>query len=79
MTDIFVGKKETFVYVLRALSELEENDKVVIKARGRMISKAVDIAELTKRQKKGLQEDIKIYSEKIDGRNVSIIEIELRK
>jgi DNA-binding protein len=50
-TPVLVGKKPVFSYVLAALTQFQNgSDKVVIKARGRAISKAVDVAQiLTKR------------------------------
>ena len=46
---IFVGKKPTMNYVLAVVTQFNNNvDKIVIKARGKTISKAVDIAEITK-------------------------------
>lgn len=54
-------------------------ERVVILARGRNISKAVDVAELVKRVFNGrvVVEDIKIGTEVLEGRRVSTIEIVL--
>ena len=47
----FVGKKPLMSYALAALPQFNSgNDEVIIKARGRAISKAVDVAEIIKRR-----------------------------
>ncbi len=52
MTDenaVFIGKKDTMSYVMAAVTQFKSgSDEVVIKARGKAISKAVDVAEITK-------------------------------
>lgn len=46
---VFIGKKETMTYVMAVATQFNDgSDEVVIKARGRAISKAVDVAEITK-------------------------------
>ena len=81
---VYIGKKETMAYVMAVVTQFnQESDEVVIKARGRAISKAVDVAEITKN--KFLQEvgikDIVTDTEKIEQEdedrtvNVSSIEI----
>ncbi len=83
---VFIGKKETMAYVMAVVTQFnQESDEVIIKARGRAISKAVDVAEITKN--KFLQEigikDIVTDTEKIEQEdedrtvNVSSIEITL--
>lgn len=44
---VFIGKKETRVYLFSVEGQAKVNDKVRIKARGHLISKAVDIAQLS--------------------------------
>ena len=45
---VFVGKKPVMNYVLACLTLLQNGaNSVVVKARGRAISKAVDVAEIT--------------------------------
>lgn len=45
---VFIGKKETMNYVMAVVTQFNSgSDEVVIKARGRAISKAVDVAEIT--------------------------------
>ncbi len=85
---VLVGKKPVMNYVLATLTLLNQDVKeVVIKARGRAISKAVDTVEIVrKRFLKGKVDikEIKIDSQVVqspDGRQsrVSTIEIVLEK
>ena len=80
---VLVGQKPTMNYVLATTMPLNEGRTVILKARGRAISKAVDIAEITRRRffKEASIRSINIETEEIkssmDGRprNVSTIEI----
>lgn len=46
---IFVGKKGTMAYVLAVITQMNQGStEVTIKARGRAISRAVDVAEIVK-------------------------------
>ena len=83
---VFIGHKPTLSYVLVAVTILSKNTTCTIRARGRAISKAVDVAEITKR--KFLSEmvtlvDIQIGSEDVTSdrgqRTVSTIDIVLEK
>ena len=82
---ILVGRKPTMNYVLATTLPLTEGKKVVLKARGRAISKAVDVVEVVRRRfvKDAKIENVNIGTEEgrvgNDGRprNVSIIEITL--
>jgi len=84
---IYVGNKPIMNYVLAAVTQFNNGaSEVVIKARGRAISRAVDTAEVVR--KKFLTDvevkDIKIDTEEITGErgdviNVSSIEIYLAK
>jgi len=84
---IFVGKKSVMNYVLAALLQFDSGAKeIVLKARGRAISKAVDVAEIIKRrllEDKIEVKDVKIGTELVgegdSARNVSTIEIVLAK
>jgi DNA-binding protein len=82
---IFVGKKPLMSYALAALLQFNAgNELVTIKARGRAISKAVDVAEVIKRRLFKDQADVRninIGTEILgeDMRNVSIIEIVMAK
>jgi DNA-binding protein len=84
---IYVGRKPTMSYVLAVVTQFQSSgsDEVVIKARGRSISTAVDTAEIVRNRfiKDAKLKDIKIGTESItneeEGRtsNVSSIEITL--
>lgn len=80
---IFIGKKPLMSYVLAALRQINDDDGVVvIKARGKAISRAVDVAEILRNQfvTTATVDEIEISTERLtsdDGResNVSSIEI----
>ncbi len=81
---VFIGKKPTMSYVSAAIGIIKDNKKCIIKARGKAISKAVDVAEiLTKKfvtnakyKKIGIDTDSLTNSEgKVS--NVSSLEIEI--
>ncbi|MHC1605281.1 MAG: DNA-binding protein Alba [Candidatus Methanofastidiosia archaeon] len=85
---VYVGSKPQMSYVLAVITQFNEGktEEVVLKARGRAISRTVDVAEIVKN--KFLPdikiEDIKTSTEQVtreDGStsNVSAIEITLRK
>ncbi len=85
---IFIGKKETMNYVMALLTQFNSgSDEVVIKARGRAISKAVDVAEITRNRFMEEAEITEIITdtEKIENEdgsgstNVSSIEITMKK
>ena len=83
---IFVGKKPTMNYVLAVVTQFNNNvDRIVIKARGKTISKAVDIAEITKHKfiPEAKYGNINIETEVLHGErgdsNVSSIEITLTR
>lgn len=55
---VYVGKKGTMAYVLAVVTQMNQGAKeVVIKARGKAISRAVDVAEIVKNK---FVENIKI-------------------
>ncbi|MGQ9478854.1 MAG: DNA-binding protein Alba [Thermoproteota archaeon] len=48
---VLVGKKPALVYAVACLMQMtSENSEVILKARGRAISKAVDVVEILKRR-----------------------------
>jgi len=86
MTDdnvVYIGNKPVMSYVLAVVTQVNSgSDELVIKARGRAISRAVDTAEVVKNKfMPGLEvKDIKIGTEQIVGEsgdkaNVSSMEI----
>lgn len=84
---IYVGKKPKMSYVLAAVTQFSDGQKEVkIKARGKAISRAVDVAEILKnRFIKDLKvKEIEIGTDEVsteDGKtlNISTIEIDLAK
>ena len=84
---IYIGKKATMNYVLAVVSQINGGcSDVCIKARGRAISRAVDVAEIVRnRFVKDLgYKDVKIETESLPGEhggnaNVSSIEIYMSK
>ena len=83
---IYVGNKPPMSYVLAVVTQFSASTEVVIKARGRAISRAVDAAEITRNRfvTDAKIKEIKIGTESItneEGRtsNVSSIEICLTK
>ena len=85
---IYVGHKPPMSYVLAVVTQFNasSSDEVVIKARGRSISTAVDTAEIVRNRfvPDAILKEIKIGTEAItneEGRtsNVSSIEINLTK
>jgi DNA-binding protein len=80
---ILIGKKNTKSYVLAVITLLNQGaTKVVLKARGKAISTAVDVAEMVRHKfVKDLKvEDIKISTEELaneDGTKVRVSAIEL--
>lgn len=83
-TSVYVGKRPTMNYVMATMMILNEGKNATIKARGRAISHAVDVAEILKRKfvPNAKYKDIRLSTEQLtndDGRviNVSSMEIEL--
>ncbi len=84
---IYIGKKGAMVYVLAVITQFNNGaSQVVIKARGKVISRAVDVAQIV--MNKFLPEvkvkDIKIATEELLAEDntksrVSAIEITLAK
>ena len=83
---VYVGSKPILAYVTAIMTSFGRNaEEVILKARGRSISSAVDAAEVTRnRFLSNLTYEITIGTEEMQGdeggtRNVSTIEIILRK
>ncbi len=79
---VFIGKKPVLNYVLACMTLFKSgHEEVVIKARGRSISRAVDVVEVLKNRflSKAEVSDIKIGTEELHGdngpTNVSTIDI----
>jgi len=84
---VYIGRKPTMSYVLAVITNFSSSDtkEVTIKARGRAIATAVDVAEIVNRRfMKDLNvSDITIGTEEMEQeggtRNVSIIELKLAR
>jgi archaea-specific DNA-binding protein len=83
---VFVGKKGVMAYVLAVITQMGDGAKeVTVKARGKSISRAVDVAEIVRNKSQEIKlESISISTEEVetdDGRplKVSAIAIKLKK
>ena len=83
---VYIGSKPILVYVTAIMTAFGRNpEEVIVKARGRSISSAVDAVEVTRnRYLSDLTSEVTIGTEEMKGdeggtRNVSTIEIILRK
>src|SRR2546427_9178476 len=85
--EIFVGKKPIMTYVTATLVQLANEPIVIIKARGKSITRAVDVAQIIVKRMETLGYKVgpvKLGSEAIqsqDGktRNVSTIEVHISR
>lgn len=81
---IFVGKKGTMAYVLAVVTQMNQGAKeVVVKARGKAISRAVDVAEIVRNKfiNDAKISDIKTLTEEVtteDGKPIKVSGIEIR-
>ena len=83
---VYIGSKPILVYVTAIMTAFGRNpEEVIVKARGRSISSAVDAVEVTRnRFLSDITSEVTIGTEQMKGdeggtRNVSTIEIILRK
>ena len=81
---IYVGKKPPMSYVLAVVTQFNTtgSDEVIIKARGRSISTAVDTAEIVRNRfmTDATIKEIKISTENVtneEGRNSNVSSIEI--
>lgn len=84
--EILVGKKPLMDYVRAAMLQLNTgSEDIVIKARGNLTAKAVDVAEIIKRELMNeiKVSDVKIFSEIVRNREgitrISAMELVLKK
>ena len=81
---VFIGKKNAMAYVLAVVTQMNQGSKEVnLKARGKAISRAVDVAEILRNKfVKDLKvENIGISTEEIsteDGNTLKVSAIEIR-
>ena len=64
---IFVGNKPPMNYIIAVLTEFKKSDEVVVKARGRAISKAVETVEVVRKK---FLADVKISDIQIGSENI---------
>jgi len=83
---VYIGNKPVMNYVLAVVTQFNNGaSEVAVKARGKAISRAVDVVEVSRNRflKEAKIKDIKIGTEKIatdrGESNVSIMEIVLTK
>ena len=84
---VFIGKKPLMTYVTATLVQLANEPTVIIKARGKSITRAVDVAQIIVKRMDTLgykTSQVKLGSEVVksdDGRtrNVSTIEISVSR
>ena len=83
---IFIGSKPVMNYVLAVVTQFNDNDSVILRARGKAISRAVDTAEIVRNSfvQDAEVADIQISTEEVENynnekTNVSIIQIKLEK
>ncbi len=84
---IFVGKKPVMTYVTATLVQLANDELVTLKARGKSIVKAVDVAQIVEKRMGSMGykiKDVRIGNETMESqdgktRNVSTIEIDITK
>lgn len=83
---VLVGQKPLMSYVLAIVTQLSNSGEVTIKARGKVISKAVDVCQIAKNKfaKDVKIDDVKLGTDEVEAReggkiNVSSIEIHMKK
>jgi DNA-binding protein len=83
---IYIGRKPVMAYCLAVMTAMKDDSEVTLMARGRAISKAVDVAEVVKNQflTDLVVKDISIGTEQLESedgspRNISNIAIALSK
>jgi DNA-binding protein len=83
---MFIGKKPVMGYALSAAMQLTQYEEVVLRARGKAISRAVDVAEVIKHRlgngqfvTRYIKIDTDVVGEGPEKRNVSTIEIGVGK
>lgn len=83
-SSVYIGKRPTMNYVMACMTLLTAGKVCTIKARGRAISHAVDVAEILKKKfvPNAKYKDIRLSTEQLTNENgkmsnVSSIEIEI--
>ncbi len=83
---VLVGQKPLMSYVLAIVTQLSNSGEVTVKARGKVISKAVDVCQIAKNKfaKDVKIDDVKLGTDEVEAKeggkiNVSTIEIHMKK
>ncbi len=83
---VYIGRKPVMAYCMAVMTSMRNSSEVTLMARGRAISKAVDVAEVVRNQflTDLVVKDISIGTEQLESedgspRNVSNIAIALAK
>ena len=81
-TTVYIGKKPRMTYVIAATKQITQGGEVILKARGKSISQAVDVAEIMRRRyvRDAHVDNIRIATEVLESEdgepaNVSSIQI----
>ncbi len=80
---VYIGKKPTMNYVLAVLTHFHSgHGEVVVRARGRSIARAVDVAEIVRNRfvPGSKVRDVRIATERLtgeDGRTATVSSIEI--
>ncbi|HXT84022.1 MAG TPA: DNA-binding protein [Verrucomicrobiae bacterium] len=86
--EIFIGKKPLMTYVTATLVQLANEPTVIIKARGKSITRAVDVAQIIVKRMDSLGyrvASVKVGSDLLSGaegeraRNVSTIDVSISR
>jgi len=85
-SEILIGNKPLMKYVIASIMQIKQDGSTLIKARGKFISKAVDIAEVTRKKLNEKEElvknhDIKISTEDFtndQGKKINVSSIEIK-
>lgn len=74
---VYVGSKPTMNYVLAVTTLFNNTKEVVLKARGRSITRAVDVAEIVRRRfnTEAKVDDIKISTEELKTQEGNLIKV----
>ena len=78
MEEIYIGSKGLRAYIMACIQGLSNEDAIKILARGTNVKKAIDVAEIVRRQTTDLESVVNIDSEEYNDRYVSTIAITLK-
>lgn len=79
---VYIGRKPRMTYVIAASKQMNDAGEVILKARGKAISQAVDVAEIVRRRyiKDAKVTDIQIATEVLedeDGQEANVSSIQI--